>query len=162
MRNYKNHHERNISNDHHHDVKGRSSIVENSSPSTINVYGFSQSKPSLSGEGPAFGSSSFDNFESLDFFPSPSNRTRKQSVHESPGAATVTSSTTSSSTTTKTRRRHQEFHEGAVSSSSSCRKQASIPIPCPIPKQDSVVDECEVDEGLAEIYNQATWNMYHR
>jgi hypothetical protein len=158
MRNYKNHHERKISNDHHHDVKGRSIVEENSSPSTINVYRFSQSKPSLSGRGPAYGSSLFDNFESLEFFPSPSNRTRKQSVHESPGAATV-----ASSSTTKTRRRHQEFHEGAVSSSSSYRNQASIPIPCPIPKQDSsVVDECEVDEGLAEIYNQATWNMYHR
>mmetsp|Transcript_14849 Transcript_14849/g.27914 ORF Transcript_14849/g.27914 Transcript_14849/m.27914 type:complete len:197 (+) Transcript_14849:63-653(+) len=148
-------------------------VVENSSPSTVNVHHFFQKtkKPSLSAKG-LVGSSSFDPF---DFFSAGHHRTKSRSMHLhnsdqcTTAAAAAASAAESPRTLSPTRRqrRPQEppqksyaYHDFAPSSHSFYNKRASLPIPCPLPKD--TLEESELDRGLTEIYNQATWNMYHR
>lgn len=135
MRTYKNRQERNLSNDDHDGKKYKVSHVEynSASPSsrTTNVF---------------------------HFFPA----TTKPPLLSGHSCHTTATRTTSNSSTTETRSRPRmsTTRRRTVSPSSSCSKQASHPIPCPIPA--NTLEECEVERGLVEIYNQATWNMYHR
>jgi hypothetical protein len=134
MRNYKNRQERNLSNHDDHDGKKyKVSHVEynSASPSSRTINVFH-------------------------FFPA----TTKPPLLSGHSCHTTTATRTTSNTETRSRPRMSTTRR-TVSPSSSCgSKQASHPIPCPIPA--NTIEEYEVERGLVEIYNQATWNMYHR